>query len=411
MRSEPIQKRSPRGQLLRDRRLLGWTGLGLSALGLSVLAAPATAGPTIRVGDESFLTIDYGVQPWFQNRSYTSSTDSGATEDFFLRRNRLTFAGQYNDMVGFYVQIEAGNDSKVNTATGQAESDKPVYYRDAYVTIDYSDPVRFIVGRFKNTVTRENLEACFEPLTMDRGEILPYTPFAGSRDTGVAMWGNLVNAHLQYRLMVADGREGDNVPQKEPRYSARVHWSFFDPEFEYGYRGTYLGTKTVLTVGASADYQTDVVYYDYALRTNPKDYKGTTADVFYEQPFSIGTFTASAAWMKWDTGNAINSPSVDPTLPVTSQLEGYYAKAGYLLPGKIGIGRLQFTVRYENQDYNLDSGYRNNNWKSVGANYYIDGQKLKLSAEYAKVEYDRQHPTDPSLQDYNQFTLGLQFIF
>ena len=33
--------------------------------------------------------------------------------------------------------------------------------------------VRFIVGRLKNTFTRENLEACFDPLTMDRAESLP----------------------------------------------------------------------------------------------------------------------------------------------------------------------------------------------------------------------------------------------
>ena len=405
MRIESIQQCSPGSQRLHGRRLRGLAGLGLSALGLTVLAPSAMAGPTIRFGDESFLTVDYALQVWGQNRSYSSPTDSGATTDFFLRRNRLTFAGQYNDMVGYYVQLEAGNDGKYG------DVDKSVYYRDAYITLDYSDPVRFIVGRFKNTVTRENLEACLEPLTLDRAEVLSYTPFAGSRDTGVAMWGNMFNAHFQYRLMVADGREGDNVAQKEPRYSARVHWSFFDPEFEYGYRGTYLGTKTVLTIGAAADYQSKVVYNDFALKTNPQDYKGSTVDVFYEQPFSIGTFTASAAMMKYDTGNAINSPSVDPELPVNSQLEGSYVKAGYLLPNKLGIGRLQLTLRYESLDYNLDSGYRDNTWKGVGANYYIDGQKLKVSAEYAKVEYDKQHPTDPSQQDYKQFTLGLQFIF
>jgi hypothetical protein len=48
---------------------------------------------------------------------------------------------------------------------------------------------------------------------------------------------------------------------------------------------------------------------------------------------------------------------------------------------------------------------------SVGANYYLDGQKLKVSFEYADVSYDNQHPTNAALQDYNQATLGLQFIF
>ncbi|MFO1298460.1 MAG: hypothetical protein U1F25_19665 [Rubrivivax sp.] len=42
--------------------------------------------------------------------------------------------------------------------------------------------MRFIAGRFKNTFSRENLEACLEPLTMDRAEVLSYTPFAGTRE-------------------------------------------------------------------------------------------------------------------------------------------------------------------------------------------------------------------------------------
>jgi len=42
---------------------------------------------------------------------------------------------------------------------------------------------------------------------------------------------------------------------------------------------------------------------------------------------------------------------------------------------------------------------------------YLDGQKLKISFEYADVSFDNEHPTNPALQDYNQATLGLQFIF
>ena len=57
-------------------------------------------------------------------------------------------------------------------------------------TIDHSDALRLIVGRFKNAFSRENLEACFDPLTMDRAEVVSYTP-----------WGELV-------LMPPPSREG-----------------------------------------------------------------------------------------------------------------------------------------------------------------------------------------------------------
>jgi hypothetical protein len=371
-----------------------------------LLPMGAAAGPTIEFGDQGSVTFTYALQGWLQNKSFTSDTDNGSSTDAFLRRNRLTFSGQYNDYVSFYAQLEAGNDSKLG------QDNKSVYYRDAYVTLDYRDDMRFIVGRFKNTFSRENLEACLEPLTLDRAETLAYTPFGGSRDTGVAVWGNLMDAKFQYRLMLADGREGDEVAKDNPRLTARVHYSLWDPEFSYGYLGTYLGTKKVLTFGAAYDTQADVAYANNDPLTGiTKDYKAWTVDAYMEYPTASGVYTASAAVFNYDTGD---STSTDLSLPVNSDLEGYYIKAGYMMPGKVGMGRLQFFGRHEKSDYGYKSGtaeYYDNTWNSVGVNYYLDGQNLKISAEYAKVSFDTEHPTNPALQDYNQATLGLQFIF
>mgnify|MGYP001610936525 FL=1 len=383
-------------------------GLGIvhaGALLLTALSTSAQAGPTIPFNNESYLTIGYSLQVWGQNRGYTSPTDSGSTSDFFLRRNRLIFNGQANDYVGFFAQLEAGNDGK------GGDVDKSVYFRDAYVTLDYTDPVRFIVGRFKNTFSRENLEGCLDPLTMDRAEWLSYTPWGGSRDTGAAVWGNLAEGKFQYRLMAANGRQGDNVPRKNPRFTGRVHWSFLDPETEYGYLGTYLGTKKVLTVGMAMDFQKEVAYGDFLTRSMPQDYKASTVDFFYEQAFASGPYTLSGAVMRYKTGNAVNAISVDPLLPQNSELGGGYVKGAYMLPGKTGMGRLQLFARHEKSVYHLTSGYSDRKWDSVGANYYIDGQKLKITGEFAKVNFDKQNPNDPSQRDYNQATIGLQFQF
>ena len=373
----------------------------------SLLPLAAHAGPTIEFGDQGSLTISYALQVWAQDKSFTSPTDNSSSTDFFLRRNRLTFAGQANDFVGFYAQLEAGNDSKLG------EENKSVYYRDAYLTFDYRDDLRFIVGRFKNTFSRENLEACLEPLTMDRAEVLSYTPFGGSRDTGVAVWGNLLDAKLQYRFMVADGRDDEYAAKDNMRMTGRVHYSFWDPEYDYGYLGTYLGTRQVLTIGAAYDYQPDVAYADFPLRSDIQDYSAWTVDAFMEYPTASGVYTLSGAVFEYDTGNAFNQ-FPDPALPINSDLEGYYIKAGYMLPNKVGPGRLQFFGRYEDSDYGATVGtteYYDQTWASLGAHYYIDGQKLKLSFEYATISFDTEHPTNPALQDYNQATLGLQFIF
>jgi len=379
----------------------------LATAAAAALPLAATAGPTIEFGKGSSLNLTYAVQIWNQTRGFTSATNGARSNDTFLRRNRLALTGQYDDAIGFYAQLEGGGIGH----TGN--DDHEIFFRDAYVTFDYRDELRFIVGKVKNTFSRENLEACLEPLTLDRAELLSYTPFAGTRDVGAVVWGNLFDARLQYRLMVADGREGANVPKNKPRITGRVHVSLWDPEYSYGYLGTYLGTQKVLTIGAAVDYEPDVAYANFLSRTDVKDYKAWTVDAFMELPTASGVFTASGAVFKYDTGGA-SAKSPDPALPITADLEGYYIKAGYMLPGKVGPGRLQVFGRHEKLDYGVRTGlaeYYDNTWNSVGFNYYIDGQRLKITGEYARVKFDTPHPVFQSLRDYQQATLGLQLIF
>lgn len=395
-----MKTRSPSQPSQQTVKLSRWAA-GACVLG-ALFAQNAQAGVTIAADDDTYITLGYSLQAWAQASSYTSATDGGSSTDFFLRRNRITLSGQYNDYIGFYAQLEAGNEGK------DGNSDRSVYYRDAYITFDYTDAARFILGRFKNTFSRENLEACLEPLTLDRS-LASYTPFGGTRDDGVAIWGNLFDAAFQYRVMIADGREGDEVVKKSPRITGRVHWSVLDPEFDYGYRGTYLGTRKILTIGAAYDYQAEAAYADYAARADAKDYKAWTVDGFFEYPFSIGTVTLSAAYLNYGLGNAINA-APDPSLPSNTELHASYVKGGYLFPQKIGPGRLQVFARHDKSDYNLSSGYLDNTLDGVGFNYYFDGQQLKLTLEYDETNYKRSMPGNFAAHDNWLVTLGFQLI-
>lgn len=374
----------------------------VAAIGGLAAAGTVQAGPTVQFGEQGSMTFTYAVQGWYRNIDYKSA---GRDEsDFYLRRNRLAVSGQYNDQIGFYAQLEGG---------GNPGSEDKVYFRDAYVTFDYRDELRFIMGRFKNAFSRENLEACLEPLTMDRSELLAYTPYGGTRDEGAAVWGNLLDGRFQYRFMVANGRHDDPAPEHRPRYTARVHYSFLDPEYNYGYLGTYLGTSKVFTIGAAYDTQADVVYANYPMRTDRKNYKAWTVDAFLEYPTKTGVYTVSGAYFKYDTGGVANL-SPDPAYPINGDLKGYYVKAGYMLPYKVGPGRLQFFARHDKADYAKKvalTEYYDRTWSSVGVNYYLDGQKLKVSAEMADIKFDTPYPGVAKLQDQKQVIVGLQFIF
>jgi hypothetical protein len=133
-------------------------------------------------------------------------------------------------------------------------------------------------------------------------------------------------------------------------------------------------------------------------------------DVYAEYPTASGTFTGSAAFFDYSTGGAINE-NPDPSLPINTELEGYYVKAGYLLPDPVGMGRLQLFARHENRDYVSFGESYDNTVNSIGANYYIDGQKLKFTLEYADMDFDADDSPYNSLKDQKQLTLGFQFIF
>lgn len=379
--------------------------LAIAPLTLAALLATsaAQAGPSISFGEQGTLQLDYALQAWTQHSSYTSATHDGDDYDFFLRRNRLSLHGQQSDLVGFHVTLEAANDSKAG------EDDRPIYFRDAYLTLDYSDALRFIAGRFKNTFSRENLEACLDSLSLDRGD-LSYTPFAGTRDAGAAVWGNLADAAFQYRFMLADGREGRYVPKSTPRLTARLHWSPLDPEHEYGYLGTYLGTRRVFTLGAAYDYQSGVAYADFADSSGLRDYKAWTVDAFLEYPLDIGTVTASAAYFDYDTGNAIND-SPDEDLPFNTESKGYYVKAGYLLPARLGPGRVQAYLRYDDAAYRLTGGALDRQLYAAGVNYFIGEQQFKLTLEHQRFDYANPVAGNDALQDGHRTTLGFQFTY
>lgn len=188
-----------------------------------------------------------------------------------------------------------------------------------------------------------------------------------------------------------------------------MHWSVFDPEYDYGYRGTYLGTRKILTFGAAYDYQADAAYDNFSAKTGIQDYKAWTVDGFFEYPFKSGTYTFSSAYFNYSVGDAINQ-APDATLPANSELEGFYAKAGYLFPAPVGPGRLQLFLRHDGVDYNLDSGLLDRRINSLGANYYLNGQTLKLTLEHRRIDYANPVAGNPLLSDSYETTLGFQFI-
>ncbi len=396
--------------------------LGVALAGAVLLAGTAFAGPQMTFGpnNEGTLQLDYKGQFQVMARDTGSgASKDGSSADFNFRRNRLALMGAYGDIMSMYVQtefLEKQNITPLTVVDGDAASDFSML--DAQMRFEFNKAINVHVGKFKYNMSRENLEACEAPLTLDRSLFIR-APFVTTRDKGVAVWGNLFNDVFQYRLDVMNGRTatGLDTPKSNFRYTGRAHVSLLDPETGYGYKGTYLGKKKVLTIGGAYQMESDVAYSDTVNKTGAIDYKGWTTDLFFEYPITdIGTVTFSGAYENVDLGGAYKGANPDiGTIGLNGEKNGWYVKGAYMLP-KLP---LQLFARYEKWQFaalNLnntgliaDTLYDQQiDWYGFGANYYFRDQNLKLSMEYAQTNFDK---TNASTKNFGTFITQLQLIF
>jgi hypothetical protein len=407
----------------------------LLALSFALLASPVLAeddkgmtappwgdaGARITFGDEDegVLQVQYKGEFRVNYRDFASGPDgTDSTTNLGFRRNRIAFLGAWSDKVSLYVQGEFAQPNLAPIDFSGAGFENDFQLLDAAVRFSFSDAFKVTFGRFKYNLNRENLEECEAALTLDRSLFIRPS-YVATRDDGIAVWGNLFDDKFQYRVDVMEGRQaaaGITAPSSNPRYSARGHVTLLEPESRYGYKATYLGDKKVLTVGAAYQIEPDVTYVDIDQQYGKEDYKAWTVDAFFEYPLAgAGTVTASAAYEKVDLGGAYQGANPDNgATGIFGEKNGWYAKGGYLFSGV----PLQVFGRFEKWRY----GCLNNvfdqiiDWYGFGANYYIWGQNLKLTAEWSKTDFD-QEGTFTSLQstrttkDFTQFVTQIQFIF
>ena len=391
--------------------------LAIAVLGLVVLVAPAMAGPQMTFGPEDKGTLQIDVKSQFQMTVHDADTvaDTDAAMNFNFRRNRIALMGAWGEKLSFYAQTEYQEDVNLGLF-GIADADQGSNFQmlDAVARIKMNEKFRMNVGKFKYNFTRENLEACEAPLTLDRSLFIR-TPFTTTRDMGVAVWGNLAEGRFQYRLDAMEGRKALStavMPKTGFRYSARAHVSLWDSETEYGYKGTYLGKKKVFTLGAAVQTEPEVVYEDAVAKTGKLDYNAYTVDMFYERPINeTGAFTLSGAYENIDFDDAYLGMNPDSgTCGLNGQKNGWYGKVGYLLPTK----PLQLFARYESWKFaQLNNVYNQQlDWYGVGANYFMMDNVLKLTVEYSSASFDQVGEFDGTVtNDVGTLITQLQMVF
>ncbi len=361
----------------------------------------AAAVEVTQFGESGFFRIDYQLQARVGERDQVADPSaSGNTYDAYVRRNRLSFIGAANQTFGGVVQLEFNGGQHLGDVSVSQDARKfELVLLDAFATADPTGFLRVRAGKTKHVLTREVQEGCFDPLSMDRSPFIlgpfgEHAPEKTTRDVGLVVWGNVYENYFQYRLAVMQGNRFGATPEGIGfRYSGRVHATFFDQEAGLVYKGTYVGKKRVLTVGAGYELQPNAVYASET--SGAQDYSAYTFDVFYEHPTPYGTFTVSGAYLKTDFGEAAIRGVTDAQ-GVTGERNGFYWKAGYMLGPVQVFGRWERWSFADLASAGAPEGVvgQKLTWLVGGLNYYVFGEDLRFTLEASTTRFQKAPATD-----------------
>ncbi len=377
----------------------------LAAIGILLLPALAGSYELYRDGGKS-LGIGFWGQAWYQYVSdYDTDGDGTADDslhDFMVRRSYLSVKGSVTEDLRFFLHYagdrigqEDLDDSGKGLGTGLAVRDAWGTYRvlgnDLMIQAG-----RMYIPFTRNYGTTSTKAMLTTELDWGQGGIRSgiFYPSKVGRDDGVTIWGNVLEDKLQYRFMAAEGEESKahENPDDNLRFAGRVSYNLMDAETTWFNKGTNLGKKSVLAVGAGFDYQADLKW-----GSREDDYSAWTVDIHMDMPLGEGAVTADAAYIIVE--NAAN-PVTDSDLAAGTDGDMATGQLGYLF-----AGRIQPFCHVEAIMPDA-SGAEDTYVCGIGCNYYLKGLGNKLTAEWTTLDSD-----SGAVEDKDILTLQAAFGF
>jgi len=348
-----------------DRKAVrGLCGLVLvvATVGLLSVASAAHAQWQITSPDGS-SSIKFGFLMQGRAEFLDDAAGDKTQQNLFFRRLRLLAGGKLNDQLSFFMETDSPNLGKAGANGVKNAGD--IYIQDFAVTWKpQSDAFNLDVGMLLIETSHNSNQSAVSLMATDYG---PYS-FVSSgpidarvgRDYGVRARGYLAGDHLEYRAGVYQGKRGDQADNPF-RFTGRLVWNVFDAEKGLFYSGTTLGTKHILSFGASYDAQ--------------DNYSAYAGDVYWDQPLPGGnSVTLQGDWIQYDGDTFL------PTLPKQDDLlveAGFYNAATKLMPF------VQYSTR------NFDNPLLPDDDKlQAGLGWMFRGHKGNLKLSWAQLGKD-----------------------
>ncbi len=352
--------------------------LAAATVALLFAAVPAAHAQWQIATADGSSSIKFGFLVQGRAELLDDAAGENTEQNLFFRRLRLLAGGKLNDQLSFFMETDSPNLGKAGA--GGTKNAGDIYIQDFVVTWKpQSDAFNLDVGELLIETSHNSNQSAVSLMATDYG---PYS-FVSSgpidarvgRDYGVRARGYLADDHLEYRAGIYQGKRGDNAGNPF-RYSGRLVYNVFDAEKGLFYSGTTLGTKHILSFGASYDAQSD--------------YSAYSGDVYWDQPLPGGSVTVQGDWIHYDGDVFL------PNLPKQDDLlveAGYYNAATKLMP----------FVQYSERDFD-SAALADEDQIQVGLGYMFLGHKGNLKLSWAQLGKDGAPDRDQIWLNFQVFT-------
>lgn len=350
-----------------------WGGLTIAIL-VAWSVGGAQAGYKLEKDENSWISIGMGMR----TELGVAKNVSGGTwvQDLNFDNGRIYINGGIMKGVGFEFNTDTNlhGQGEVSSVGGPNTPKNEVAILDAIAKVKFSDEFQIWAGRMLPPSDRANLSGPYFLNTWNfPGTAWRYTQVWAGRDDGAAVWGQFGGGKFKYQA----GAFGGNTNSGAPNFAGRLTLNLLDPEPGYYNASTYYGEKDILAIGAVYQVQPRGAASGTAGVTN-NAFHAWNIDVMFEKKLGdAGVISTNGAVYGYHggTNNAV----------ATSDGIGFFALAGYILPGEFGVsvlkGQIEPTLRFQlyKDKLNADAKYKR---IDVGVNWILKGHNAVLTLNY-----------------------------
>jgi hypothetical protein len=256
-------------------------GIGTAAAAVLLWGAPhASNGAEVRAEGGKTLDVGLRVQTWAQwyDKDVPGKNPDQDRFDAVIRRAYLYVQGKAHPRLYYFVHIAGDRFGQVGLDSPAIGVGTGLALRDAWTTLDYAEQFKVQVGRMYVPFTRAfGTEGAFamqalDAATASQGDMIPGR--RAGRDDGVAVWGNLEQGHVQYRIAAMDGANAS----AGLRWAGRLSVTFGTPDTGWFTSGVRLDGKRLLSISAGFDSLPDFA-------AAGEDHSAWTVDAYCVHPF------------------------------------------------------------------------------------------------------------------------------